>query len=72
MAAARFSLLPYPLEVPMWKQIRWLWDNMDAKYHVRHIIALSISVFTCLLLPCPSGSSTTSSWPRIPIPCWGS
>ena len=50
MAAARFSLLPYPLEVPMWKQIRWLWDNMDAKYHVRHIIALSISVFTCLLL----------------------
>ena len=34
----------------MWKQIRWLWDNMDAKYHVRHIIALSISVFTCLLL----------------------
>ena len=50
MAAAHFSLLPYPLEVPMWKQIRWLWDNMDAKYHVRHIIALSISVFTCLLL----------------------
>ncbi|MBP3645961.1 MAG: ABC transporter ATP-binding protein [Clostridia bacterium] len=30
-------------------QIRWLWENMDAKYHKRHIIALCISVFTAAL-----------------------
>lgn len=31
-------------------QIKWLWDNMDAKLHKRHILALLISVFTSLLL----------------------
>lgn len=31
-------------------QIKWLWENMDAPYRRRHIIALAISVFTCLLL----------------------
>lgn len=34
----------------MLKQIRWLWDNMDAPCHVRHIIALCISVLTCMML----------------------
>ncbi|MBQ6174216.1 MAG: ABC transporter ATP-binding protein [Clostridia bacterium] len=34
----------------MLKQIRWLWDNMDPKYRRRHVIALCISVFTCMLL----------------------
>ena len=33
----------------MFHQIRWLWENMDAKYHKRHIIALLISVFTAAL-----------------------
>ena len=32
------------------KQIAWLWENMDAPYRRRHVIALCISVFTCLLL----------------------
>ncbi len=32
------------------EQIKWLWNNMDARYHKRHIMALGISVFTCLLL----------------------
>ena len=30
----------------MLSQIKWLWENMDRKYHIRHIIALCISVFT--------------------------
>lgn len=34
----------------MLHQIKWLWENMDAPYRRRHIIALAISVFTCLLL----------------------
>ena len=34
----------------MRKQFRWLWDNMDRPFQRRHIVALSISVFTCLLL----------------------
>ncbi len=34
----------------MRNQIKWLWDNMDLPYRRRHIAALSISVFTCLLL----------------------
>ena len=32
------------------EQIAWLWKNMDAPYRRRHVIALGISVFTCLLL----------------------
>ena len=32
------------------KQIQWLWENMDAPSRRRHIAALFISVFTCLLL----------------------
>ena len=31
-------------------QIRWLWENMDPKYRRRHIIALCICVFSCILL----------------------
>ena len=31
-------------------QIRWLWENMDARYRRRHIIALCICVFSCILL----------------------
>ena len=34
----------------MRNQIKWLWDNMDLRYRRRHVIALCISVFTCLLL----------------------
>ena len=34
----------------MLKQIRWLWENMDAPCRVRHIAALCISVLTCLML----------------------
>ena len=34
----------------MREQIKWLWDNMDKKYHGRHIAALCISVLTSLLL----------------------
>ena len=33
-------------EEPVLSQIKWLWENMDRKYHIRHIIALCISVFT--------------------------
>ena len=32
------------------KQIHWLWENMDTRYRRRHIIALCICVFTCVLL----------------------
>ena len=32
------------------KQIKWLWENMDAPYRRRHIIALCICVFSCILL----------------------
>ena len=32
------------------RQIRWLWENMDLKYRRRHIIALCICVFSCILL----------------------
>ena len=34
----------------MWKQVAWLWENMDAPFRRRHIAALCICVFTCLLL----------------------
>ena len=34
----------------MRKQIAWLWENMDAPYRRRHIVALCICAFTCLLL----------------------
>ncbi len=34
----------------MRNQIKWLWDSMDLPYRRRHIAALCISVFTCLLL----------------------
>ena len=34
----------------MWKQIAWLWENMDAPYRRRHVIALCVCAFTCLLL----------------------
>ena len=34
----------------MLRQIRWLWENMDKTYQRRHIAALCISVFTCMLL----------------------
>ncbi len=34
----------------MWKQITWIWENMDAPYRRRHVIALSICAFTCILL----------------------
>ena len=32
------------------KQIQWLWENMDMPSRRRHMAALFISVFTCLLL----------------------
>ncbi len=32
------------------KQIEWLWKNMDVPYRRRHVIALCICAFTCLLL----------------------
>ena len=34
----------------MFKQIQWLWDNMDRPFRRRHIAALSICVFSCILL----------------------
>ena len=34
----------------MWKQIAWLWKHMDTPYRVRHIIALGICAFSCILL----------------------
>ncbi len=34
----------------MFKQFQWLWGNMDPRYRRRHIIALSICVFSCVLL----------------------
>ena len=34
----------------MLHQIQWLWENMDAKYHRRHIRALVISVITSLMV----------------------
>ena len=32
------------------RQIRWLWNIMDASYHKRHIFALCLSVITSLML----------------------
>ena len=32
------------------RQIEWLWKNMDAPYRRRHVIALCVCAFTCLLL----------------------
>jgi len=34
----------------MLHQIQWLWENMDEKFHKRHIIALVISVVTSLMV----------------------
>ena len=34
----------------MRKQIAWLWENMDAPFRRKHVIALCICAFTCLLL----------------------
>ena len=34
----------------MRKQFAWLWKNMDAPFRRRHIIALCICVFSCILL----------------------
>ena len=34
----------------MRKQIAWLWQNMDPPFRRRHIIALCVCVFTCVLL----------------------
>ena len=34
----------------MRKQFAWLWKNMDAPFLRRHIIALCICVFSCILL----------------------
>lgn len=34
----------------MLHQLKWLWENMDAKYHKRHIIALAICVLTSAML----------------------
>ena len=34
----------------MLKQIAWLWENMDAPYRRRHIIALCICVVSCVIL----------------------
>ena len=31
----------------MLHQIKWLWDNIDANLHRRHILALVICVITC-------------------------
>ncbi|MBR3873118.1 MAG: ABC transporter ATP-binding protein [Clostridia bacterium] len=33
----------------MLQQIKWLWENMDEKYHKRHIFAIALSVFTTAL-----------------------
>ena len=32
------------------RQIRWLWENMDIRYRRRHVTALIICVFSCMLL----------------------
>ena len=34
----------------MRKQFQWLWENMDAPFRRRHVIALCVCAFTCLLL----------------------
>ena len=34
----------------MRKQIAWLWENMDARFRRRHVTALCICAFSCLLL----------------------
>ncbi len=34
----------------MRKQFEWLWKNMDPPYRRRHVIALCVCAFTCLLL----------------------
>ena len=34
----------------MHKQFEWLWQNMDAPFRRRHVTALCICAFTCLLL----------------------
>ena len=34
----------------MRKQFEWLWQNMDAPFRRRHVIALCVCAFTCLLL----------------------
>ena len=34
----------------MRKQFEWLWQNMDAPYRRRHVVALCVCAFTCLLL----------------------
>lgn len=34
----------------MWQQIKWLWENMDAKLRPRQILALVISVVTSAML----------------------
>jgi len=34
----------------MRKQIAWLWENMDAPFRRRHVIALCICAFSCLIL----------------------
>ena len=34
----------------MRKQFEWLWQNMDPPYRRRHVIALCVCAFTCLLL----------------------
>ena len=34
----------------MRKQIHWLWSHMDPPYRRRHILALAICVFSCMLL----------------------
>ena len=34
----------------MHKQFEWLWKNMDAPFRRRHVIALCVCAFTCLLL----------------------
>ena len=36
--------------VLMRKQFAWLWKNMDAPFRRRHVIALCVCAFTCLLL----------------------
>lgn len=34
----------------MLQQIKWLWENMEKKYRIRHVIALIISVVTSAML----------------------
>ncbi len=34
----------------MRKQFEWLWQNMDAPFRRRHVIALCVCAFTCVLL----------------------